>query len=382
MDLSSNFLTGTIPNLSRNLIHLALYDNMLSKSIPSNLFQLDKLRLLYLGGNLLTSSIPSEIGNLYNLNALYIDNNQLSSSLPNELLNLTNLVNISFANNSLTGIIKFQIQNFPDLIFLNFSSNLFIGSISNIWNSSITSSVEVIDFSFNKFTGIIPSVLFTSNTNLTNVNLMSNCFHGSLPSSICKLEKLKYLLLDLASSGEQCDHINLGFILMFIKKPQPKQHLIGDIPNCIWSMQNLVIFHAAGNKLEGPLGELIDTSQLENINLANNHLTGSFPVSWQTHSKFNNLGLGNNRLNGVLISNISISNNVSSLKLNLANNRLSGSISNSLLSLIGLEDDTSLVNIKIIDGNLFNCNQSISLSIYLHYKYFILTFINISLFNN
>jgi hypothetical protein len=87
--------------------------------------------------------------------------------------------------------------------------------------------------------------------------------------------------------------------------------MTGTIPSCVWSSATLRLFHAsgesanrgyyieqyssrllAGNGLTGTLGEIanIQSSKLSDINLANNNLVGTIPLSLQTNSIITQIG--------------------------------------------------------------------------------------------
>ncbi|KAK9669746.1 hypothetical protein RND81_13G151700 [Saponaria officinalis] len=82
IDLSSNYLTGTI---------------------PEELTNISKLAALNLSNNHLTGSIPQEIGNLNSLESLDLSNNQLSGIIPQSLSAIPWLSSLNLSNNKLHG---------------------------------------------------------------------------------------------------------------------------------------------------------------------------------------------------------------------------------------------------------------------------------------
>jgi len=95
-------LKGTLPSEIGELDGLRilfLFDNEIS-SIPSEIGKLTSLTELELWGNHL-ANLPREVGNLHSLTNLYLHYNRLSV-LPSSLANLTNLSTITLRNNNFT----------------------------------------------------------------------------------------------------------------------------------------------------------------------------------------------------------------------------------------------------------------------------------------
>ena len=137
LDLWLNELSGPIPpelgNLPK-LVYLNLRLNWLSGSIPSELGNLSNLEWLVLSNNGLSGSIPSELGNLSNLTALFLDSNQLSGQIPTELGNLTKLTRLGLSDNRLWGPIPNELGNLTNLEYLGLDKNNLCMPLSlNTW---------------------------------------------------------------------------------------------------------------------------------------------------------------------------------------------------------------------------------------------------------
>ena len=86
--LSSNMLSGTIPDqlfTSSALYRVFLDRNQLNGTIPTESSGHYTLEVLDLSFNRLTGEIPSEIGKFLNLEVLYLNNNMLVGAVPSEL---------------------------------------------------------------------------------------------------------------------------------------------------------------------------------------------------------------------------------------------------------------------------------------------------------
>ncbi|XP_028751898.1 receptor-like protein EIX2 [Neltuma alba] len=167
--LSQCNLRGQIPDLSgyRNLWLLDLSNNKLKGSIPGWFGQLDGLALLDLSNNSFHSSIPS---NLLNASAslLYLDIsfNNLSGPLPNILGQ-----NMS----------AWPISDFLSMTTLEISMsfNKFEGRLPRVSNS-----VQVLDLSYNYFSGPLSSLLCHGETNeftLKYLDISNNNLTQELP---------------------------------------------------------------------------------------------------------------------------------------------------------------------------------------------------------
>jgi hypothetical protein len=405
LDVSSNYLTSTIPvhigNLTR-LSDLVLSYNRLTSSIPKSIRKLQFLRYLIINNNFISSTIPNvlyqkrliglflsenllvgtispEIGVMTRLNYLFLQGNSFSKSLPSEIGYLENVQQVSFGNNKFTGTVPLEITNMRELFTLNLSQNLFNGEMNEIWQQeSFGVNLTTVDLSFNAFSGHLSSDLFKFNSQLTTVNLMSNCFQGKIPLSICDCQHLSILVLDLASSGDQCVVRNNNFLLKALDFVYPivnypaENELENGIPSCIYSMNSLLTFHAAGNGLTGTLSDFTKNTHLKDVNIANNYLDGALPLTWQKYGQLHQLDFKNNRISGTLESQFVVG-QLSIIEF--SNNRLSGELPPDLLLKIqsyhngDTEDETedkedgdtdSIFGSKvdILIGNLFDCTQS------------------------
>lgn len=420
--LESNYLTGSIPSeicLISSLSELSLFSNSLTGVIPSQLGTLASLSEIALYSNSLTGSIPSEIGQLTALTVLSVYSNSLTGTFPSDLHNSTlailgpqsRLIDFNIGDNFLSGLMpsfNSSLQVFdissnvfsglvpafygPDLVSFNISVNTFVDSIPSSLcrcvkirsidvsdndlygqlpsclsslplleelvasNNRLDGSLDclepqrganaslpdlsVLDLSFNHFTGTIPDFIFGLRS-LSSLILSSNCFHGPLSAGICNAYNATEIIMDGLSSSSAC---TLDSFKPLLQGVFPKWFISGSIPECIWSsMPQVSTLHMSGNGLVGTLGRL-SSFGLSDLNLAHNRLSGTIPSSFQHYGNFDKLDLSNNKLSGTLSSSFLVSN--SQLMLNMSLNRLSGDIPSSFMHAPG---------VSVLNGNLFAC---------------------------
>ncbi|MCC6639402.1 leucine-rich repeat domain-containing protein [Candidatus Falkowbacteria bacterium] len=100
LDLSGEGLTQIDESVFEKtyLLELNVSNNNLTGSLPAEIAQLSKLKVLNASNNAMTG-VPAEIGQLTNLQVLDLSNNQLTG-LPNELGNLKNLQTLNLSGNN------------------------------------------------------------------------------------------------------------------------------------------------------------------------------------------------------------------------------------------------------------------------------------------
>ncbi len=124
LHLDNMGLSGNIPNLNLPYLRtLRLSGNQLSGSIP-DFNNLPSLTSLYLAYNVLSGTIP-DFSSLCSLKILALGGNQLNASIP-VFTGLPNLVFLQLSYNYLTGSIP-DFDNLPNLLFLYLNNNQLSG---------------------------------------------------------------------------------------------------------------------------------------------------------------------------------------------------------------------------------------------------------------
>ncbi|GLT83742.1 hypothetical protein SLE2022_020140 [Rubroshorea leprosula] len=346
-------------NLSSSLTTLGLWGSMLRGNFPNSIFRFPNLKTFYLGEikNLtidLPSSnwssplqgleldvmdcgrrLPESIGDLKSLQYLSLSCN-LEGSIPASIGKLSQLTELILDSNNLSGQIPSSLANLTQLRGLFLSKNHFSGPISAFLGS--LSQLTSLDLYSNNLSGQIPSSL-ANLTQLTSLYLSNNQFSGPIPASIGNLSQLTSLYL----------HSN---------------NLSGQIPSSLANLTQLTSLYLSNNQFSGPIPfHASRFSKLSYLYLSYNLLNGTVPPWIFTLPFLKHLQLNHNQFQGQ----INQFQQKSLIQLDLSNNRLQGSIPNSIANLVNLSyldlSSNHLSDLVVVDmfSGLQNL-KSISLS--------------------
>ena len=202
--------------------------------------------------NNLRGSLPSELANLENLRVLDLNENRVSGPIPPELGGLSNLTDFNLGDNNLSGTIPSSLGNLSGVISFKLDRNNLTGSIPSTLGN--LSWANTFDLCVNKLSGSIPSEL----SNLSSVGFLclgANGFTGSLPSALGSLSTVRYF------------HVGQNM-------------LSGTIPSSLGNLGNLQTLLLFGNNFTGAFPRaLADLPALYRLSIAGNRLTGCIPSS-------------------------------------------------------------------------------------------------------
>ena len=197
INLTSFGLIGELPGSPFHflpaLIELALSDNTLHGSIPSEIWTLEDLEILDLSFNGLSNTIPNKIIKLKKLNQLMLDRNLFTGSLPNSLYNLTLLTEVFLEENIFTGTLSKDIAALSNLTTLSMSNNGFHGLLPSALG--LLTQISTIFVDNNDFTGTLPSELGLLSNCLKYLDASFNLMKGTLPPMLGSLTELYFLRL-------------------------------------------------------------------------------------------------------------------------------------------------------------------------------------------
>ena len=211
-------------------------------------------------------------------------------------------------------------------------------------------SLEPRFISWRKF-NFEPDTLFINYMpNITTFAAGSNCFSGSLPSSICSATKLETLVISGLGSGRLCrnDIWKKTVFHKYITGYTSEFYTEGTLPQCLFTLDNLEVLYAGGNRILGELPQII-SPKLKKISLQYNELSGTIPPLLAASSKLTHLDLSHNRFGGDLQQAFREVGAGDALDLALRVNNLSGDIPKSI---------QTLNNIDVLSGNVFDCSYS------------------------
>ncbi|XVF57818.1 hypothetical protein PTKIN_Ptkin07bG0013000 [Pterospermum kingtungense] len=328
--LNNNNFTGALPILSSNLSSCRLDHNMISGSIPHDIGEkMTMLTDIDLSSNFLNGTLPSSIGNLSSLNTFAISDNQLSGKIPDIWNNTPYLWVIDLSNNSLSGSIPDSLGSLTALKFLRLSRNNLSGEILPTLQNCI--SIKNLDVGDNMFSGNIPAWIGETMPSLLVLNLQSNLFTGGIPKQLCNLSLLHILDLgenNLSGSIPHCIGSMSGFSSIVNTTRYDAQLWIETKGKDIFYETSLYLVNSinlASNNLVGDFPEeLTNLSGLGTLNLSMNHLTGKIPSGIGRLQLLETLDLSKNQLSGMIPPSMV---SMTSLNyLNLSFNNLSGKI--------------------------------------------------------
>eukprot|EP00257_Ricinus_communis_P028373 XP_025015787.1 receptor-like protein 9DC3 [Ricinus communis] len=274
-------LTGSLPrhNWSSSLQDLSLSETQIPIYLEHDFFKnLKSLTAIELRSCHFVGSDLSLFGNLSQLTELDLSSNNFSGQIPPSFESLKNLSLLlmektatnDLSNNRFIGPIPSQVGRLQSLFYLSLSNNHLSGQIPNYFTNF--TRLESLDLSNNRFNGPIPSSIFEI-VKLEVLILSSNYkFTGEVSPAICKLNSLQ--ILDLSNNS-----------------------FTGSIPQCLGNM-SLSILHLGKHNFNGSTSAVAFSKgcNLRYLNFNGNHLQGRVPQSILNCKNLEFLDLGNNEM--------------------------------------------------------------------------------------
>ncbi|ONK55450.1 uncharacterized protein A4U43_UnF3230 [Asparagus officinalis] len=262
LDLSRNYLNGSIPaswaslpltNLTllgnrisgripeelgsmSTLLSFVLEDNQMEGPIPATLSKLTMLNRLFLTGNNFSGQLPESLGNLKNMKDMRIDGNPISGKIPDFIGNWSQLQRLDMQGTSLEGpfppsfaklssITELRVSDlkggdgkFPPLHNMNGMKELVLRNLSisgQIPYYIGDMPLKLLDLSFNKLSGTIPSNFVKLQNYITNMYITNNMLQGSIPNWIFTSKEyldLSYNNFTGSPAPTTCQQGNVNFL--------------------------------------------------------------------------------------------------------------------------------------------------------------------------
>uniref|UniRef100_A0ACD5TZF8 Uncharacterized protein n=1 Tax=Avena sativa TaxID=4498 RepID=A0ACD5TZF8_AVESA len=340
LDVRVNQLSGSIPveiGMLTNLIYLDLGWNNLSGVITKDhLSGLMNLRYIDLSYNNLEFTIDSHWVPQFNLdeacfsschlgpqfpkwlqwqksiNDLDISNTSIIGSIPHWFWStFSNATSLDISLNQLSGDLPLSLE-FMSMTVLSMQSNLLTGLIPKL-----PRTVEVLDISRNSLNGFVPNFRAPQ---LGVAIMFSNFITGTIPTSICQLEKLRVLDLsnnllsmELPDCGgkeqEQWNSLNKNsprvnstssFSLKITTLLLSNNSISSGFPLFLRQCASLMFLDLAENKLTGELPRWISEAMpsLVMLRLRSNNFFGHIPIELTGLHLVRIVDLSNNNFSG------------------------------------------------------------------------------------
>uniref|UniRef100_J3MF07 non-specific serine/threonine protein kinase n=1 Tax=Oryza brachyantha TaxID=4533 RepID=J3MF07_ORYBR len=277
--------------LSINLSH-----NNISGSYPTVLYNCSNLRYLDLSENRLVGSLPSNFGRLSpRLKYLNIACNSLSGNIPSSVGQLQKLRNLYLDRNLFDGSYPAEIGNISDLRVLRLGENPFYCRAIHPQFGNLTNLEHLLMNKMNVI-GKIPDAMSNAN-NIRIFDLSGNQLNETIPSWIWSLDSLVVLRLGgNLLSGQIIGSMELSNL---VEIDISFNKLSGQIPNDIGEIMELETLFLSDNQFAGSIPESISfLPKLSYLILSNNFLTGPLPQELGKYSILNYLNLSCNQLSG------------------------------------------------------------------------------------
>ncbi|GKV30622.1 hypothetical protein SLEP1_g39416 [Rubroshorea leprosula] len=352
IDLSSNQISGILPDLSRNFssdsyaLKIDFSGNHLEGTLPSFPANTTHINLSTNRFNGSISSLCAIIGMSFNF--LDLSSNQLSGELPDCMKRWSSLQFLNLANNDFFGKILSSVGSLSLIETFDLQNHSFSGKIpSSLRNCS---KLQFLGLSNNRLSGNVPGWIGEMSNSLSFLLLKSNYFVGEIPLEICRLTNI--LLLDLCNNNLS-GHIPwcIGNLTALARKDivaRPLFPYIGYAGNIasiwtgkryahkvpiIWKGREYICedlsfqrtIDLSSNKLTGEIPiQLSRLSEMHQLNLSRNYLTGRVPPDMGQMRQLESLDLSHNKLSGRLPPSMSQLYFLS--KLDLSYNNFSGKI--------------------------------------------------------
>lgn len=360
IDISFNQLSGAIPaSLLSNhpggsVLSLQLLSNGLTGPLPETLFSAyNGSNPMYVTFNAMENALSGTISpNLCTAPSLSrltlrLANNRITGSLPMGIFSSGSVLNqLDLSFNDLLGSIPSSIGSFDLLTFLNLANNRLEGSLPSAFCSSF--AVKDYQLQNNRISGSVPSTLFGDCTGMV-LNLANNSLSGYLPAPLFKGDgsrlDLSFNSIEGLLPGTFKDTIRCSLDLSGTDS-------ITSFPAGVFDNSSMASLTMVNSSLTGPLpASMFFNSVRAKAILTNNAIT-SLPSGLFSGSRSAQLNLDGNSLSGSLPG--SLFDNSTNPLLSVRNNRLNGVLPSDLFAGVKLESTSSEGILLYADNNQFS----------------------------
>ncbi|XP_027359460.1 receptor-like protein EIX1 [Abrus precatorius] len=299
LDLSNNLFSGSMTELlcknhdkPKKLGFLNLASNNLSREIPDCWLRWPCLVDVNLQSNHFIGNLPSSMGSLSLLESLQLRNNTLSGNFPPILKNTTMLISLDLGENNFSGNIPAWIgEKLINLKFLRLRSNKFFSHIPS--QICALKSLQVLDLANNSLSGNIPNCF----NHLNAILLPNRSTDPFIYCSSINTSGISVVSMVLWLKGRGDEYRNILGLVTSIDLSDNK--LIGEMPREITNLDGLNFLNLSHNQLTGSIPQSIGSMRsLQSIDFSRNQLSGEIPTTISNLSFINLLNLSYNHLKG------------------------------------------------------------------------------------
>ncbi|PHU18601.1 hypothetical protein BC332_14296 [Capsicum chinense] len=277
LDMSSNVLKSSIPDLLSNITTLSVLDfsrNDLNGHIPY-LPQLEelsvasnpavtidlvsmfavpwsKLTLLDICFTRVGGTIPPSLSNSTSLTFFRAHGCSIQGSIPSSITKLEKLSVLMLNENDITGQIPASMSSLTTLQYLSLFQNRLEGNIPI--SICQISSLEYLNLEWNDLTGRLPLCIIQL-PKLSVLYIQRNRLNGNMPFSLFQKSRLDEISLGTSGLSVEIDDPDQTFVQTF----QPKIldftscNMRGEIPDFFSNFTSLVVLNFANNSLSGAI---------------------------------------------------------------------------------------------------------------------------------
>ncbi|XP_060667265.1 receptor-like protein EIX2 [Ziziphus jujuba] len=321
-----NLCQGSLPNSIGNLTSLeeiSLSSNILS-GIPKSLGQLSKLTVLDISENIWEGVITeTHLANLSSLTELTMDkvspNISLVFKINFDWIPPFKLTYLLIRSCQLGPKFPTWLKNQSELTFVILNNAMISDTIPN-WFLNLDLRLGRLEMAYNQLSSRVPNSFRFNKESI--VDLSTNRFQGPLPiwSSNITIFSLRDNLFSRPIPP------NIGEAMPLLSDLDISENILsGSIPLSIGNLTGLTTLIISNNKLSGQIPHLWEDKQfLYIVDMSNNSLSGTIPTTMGSLSSLELLVLSNNKLSGELPS--SLQNCANMVNLDLGDNRFTGKL--------------------------------------------------------
>ncbi|KAG7976432.1 hypothetical protein I3843_06G148600 [Carya illinoinensis] len=281
----------------RRVVGLELGSRKLKGKICESLADLDQLRFPNLSHNFLSGSLPDDLFRLQNLEIIDISSNDFVGPINGGMCALSSSIRVlNFSDNHFTGGIPKDLANCTSLHHLSFHGNYLSESLSDgVFQLQNLRELHIQD---NSLSGPLKKGV-ANLSKLEKLDISSNFFSRILPDAFGSLTRLEQFS---ASSNQFMGRlpiltVNSPSLQMLILK---NNSLSGPINLNCSAMKNLVSLHLGSNLFSGPIPDgLSFCLRLTALMLGHNNLKGELPINFKNLEALAHLSLSNNSLENI-----------------------------------------------------------------------------------